>query len=227
MPLFTLLRAVAYKESIKTRHSILLLTLFNIAVLFWNFLSVRRLFMLDHSEVVWYRVMDLGQVPYTSLSMIPPLTALIFCAVQFLLEMRDARIRISLHTPCDSSIMVLAHAFYGILFLTTLFALDALLLFFTMHHYFPYEVAISAVYDAMPWFVSGLFVYLGGCFVLLEPQIKRKALGFILFGGMCFPLYLYGSAGFYHSIIWYFILCIPFMFLTMALPADDYRNRWS
>ncbi len=226
MKISTVLYAVFYKESIKTRYVMAGLLLANFFIMLWNYLVTRRLFIQDHSEVVWYRTIDLRQIPYEGLVFVPLISALIFCAIQFIQETRDGRIRISLHTPCDSAVVVLLHAVYGLCFLFLLFALDAALLFITMIKYYPVEVASSALITALPWFLAGFYAYLGGAFVLLEPQLKRKILAAIVCFGLTVPLFIYRTVGFYQDIWPLFALTIPVMLYSIALSADDYRNRW-
>ncbi len=218
--------AVFYKESIKTFKVMIALFFANLIFMAWNFISIRRLFMQDHSEVVWYRTMNLGQIPYADLAFIPLISAVIFCIYQFLQEMRDGRIRIALHAPCDSGLVVLLHALYGVFYLSILFMLDALILYISLLNYYSNEVGISALITTLPWFIAGIYAYLGGAFVLLEPQAKRRLLAAIVCLGLCIPLFLYRSAGFYIDILPFFILLIPCMFYAIALSADDYRNRW-
>ncbi len=220
------LKAVFYKESIKMRTMMLGIFVANMAVMIWNFLTLRRLYMLDHSEVVWFRTINLGQIPYTDLMFIPIISAIVFCIVQFLQEMRDGRIRIALHAPCDSALVVLWHALFGTLFLVCLFAVDALILYASMCLYYTAEVGNAALLTTLPWFIAGIYAYLGGAFVLLEPQIKRRILAAIVCFGLCIPLYFYRNTGFYVDILPFFVLLIPCMFYIIALSADDYRNRW-
>ncbi len=226
MNTFSAFTAIFFKESIKTRYIMLLLFAANMLYMLWNFISLRRLYMQDHSEVVWYRTVNLGQIPYDGLMFVPFITAIIFCIYQFLQEMRDGRIRIALHAPYDSSLLVLVHAFFGVVFLGAVFAFDALILYISMTNYYPTDVGISALITTLPWFIAGFYAYFGGAFVMLEPQPKRKALAGIVCFGLCLPLFMYTKTGFYVDILPFFILLIPFMFYSIALSADDYRNRW-
>ncbi len=218
--------AIFYKESIKTRYMMLMLLSANIVYMAWNFITLRRLYIQDHSEVVWYRTVNLGQIPYDDLMFVPFITAVIFCLFQFLQEMRDGRIRIALHAPCDSSLIVLLHALFGMFFLSFVFVCDALILYVSIVNYYPSDVGISAIITSLPWFIAGFYAYLGGAFVLLEPQPKRKILAGIVYFGLCIPLFMYTKTGFYVDILPFFILLIPFMIYSIALSADDYRNRW-
>ncbi len=220
------LYAVFYKEAIKTRYMMLLLFAANMLYMVWNFIILRRLFMQDHSEVVWYRTINLGQIPYEGMMFVPFITSIIYCIFQFLQEMRDGRIRIALHAPYDSSLIVLLHVLFGATFLGAIFTFDAIILYLSILNYYTPEVGLSALITVLPWFIAGFYIYLGGAFVLLEPQPKRKTLAALVCLGLCIPLFLYRSSGFYVDVLPYFILLIPIMFYSIALSADDYRNRW-
>ncbi len=227
MRLSSALYAIFYKESIKTRSMMLLLFVANMVYMAWNFIILRRLFIQDHSEVVWYRTINLGQTPYEGLMFVPFVTAIIYCLFQFLQEMRDGRIRIALHAPCDSCLVVLLHTLFGMTFLLAVFACDALILYLSIIKYYPTEVGISALITTLPWFIAGFYAYLGGAFVLLEPQPKRKYLAAVVCFGLCVPLFLYKNTGFYVDILPFFLALIPCMFYCITLSADDYRNRWT
>ncbi len=226
MNIFSMLKSVFYKERVKTASMAGILFLVNMAFMGWIFLSIRRLFALDHSEVVWYRVMNLGQIPYDAMAFLPLMTAIVFCLFQFLQEMRDARIRISLHLPCDSSTIVLFHALYGLVFLAIIFIFDALALFAISQYYFPFEFSISALETALAWFVAGLYAYLGGAFLLLEPLKKRKFLAFLITFIISMQLLIFDTASFYNAVICLFILLLLPMFYAIAISAEDYRDRW-
>ncbi len=223
----SVLSSIFYKESIKTFPMALGLFFLNTCFMIWNFVVLRQLFILDHSEVVWYRVMNLGQIPYQDLMFIPLMSAIAFCLFQFLEEMRDARIRISLHLPCDSSSIVLFHAFFGLVFLSLLFSFDIIALLVMLRYYFPSEICFSAFVTTLPWFLAGLFAYLGGTFVLLEPQIKRKSLGVVITFIICLELLSFHSTAYYENIIYVYFILLPCMFYSIAVSADDYRNRWA
>lgn len=227
MELYKNALAIFYKEMIKMRYAALCIGLANILFVAWNTLLVRGLFIQEHSEVVWYRVMNLGQIPYESLWMLPIITAILFCCIQMLPEIRDGKIRIVLHAPCDSRLMLQFHLLFGMCFLIVLFMLDMGIMLYVLHYFFPLEAVQTASVTMLAWFLGGILCYIGCCFLLLEPQMKRRILIFFIFGGMILPLFLYSDAGFYRNILAYFFALIPVCFMATAVAADDYRNRWT
>lgn len=216
---------VFFKESIKTRSCMLLLLAGSLLFLGRLWLEIRRLFLLDHPEIVWYRVMDLGQIPHDSLTLVPVLCACIFCCCQFLPEMRDERLRISLHLPCGTAPLVLAHLLYGLCFLTLLYGLLGLGLVLILRVFFPPESVVQALLACLPWFLAGLYAYLCTACVLLEPGRRARLLGVQLGAGLCTPLLLKAAPGSFAPVLPFFILGLPLLLVGLLLPALHFRHR--
>ncbi|MDO5484655.1 MAG: hypothetical protein Q4F27_07065 [Desulfovibrionaceae bacterium] len=217
--------AFFFKEFVKTGVCMAVLTLSSAAFMTWQWLNVRRLFMLDHPEIVWYRVMDLGQVPYAALAFLPIACAFVFCCCQFLPEMRDERLRISLHLPCGMVVLVLAHLLFGLCFLSLLFLGDALLLMLILGTCFPEEAVSTALLTSLPWFLAGLIAYLCVAYAILEPQRRAKLMGLLLGLGLCVPLLGKAAPGSLVPALPCFALILPLLIIGVFLPALNFRHR--
>lgn len=217
--------SIFYKEFFKTRLGMVLLLGGNALFMGWLWLDIRRLFLLDHPEIVWYRVMDLGQIPYMPLTFLPAICGCIFCCFQFLPEMRDERLRISLHLPCAMPVLILSHLLYGLTFLSLLFALNALALILISHAYFPPDAVLLALQTTAPWFLAGLYAYLCMTCCLLEPRPRARLLGLLLGGGLCAPLLIRTAPGSLAPCLPAFLLLMPLLVIGLLLPALHYRHR--
>lgn len=220
-----IIAGVFYKESIKTRLCMAGLVAASLIWLGWLWLEVRHLFLLDHPEIVWYRVMDLGQMPHTSLAFLPVICGLVFCCCQFLPEMRDERLRISLHLPCGMAPLMLAHFLFGLLFLSLLSLLDILLLLLMLGQHFPAEAVKTALFTALPWFLAGLYAYLCMAYALLEPQRRARLTGIVLGFGLCTPLLLKVQPGALAPALPWLALPLPLLLVGLLLPAMNFRHR--
>ena len=221
----TLLRAVFYKEAVKLRLPALVLLLFNAVFLAWMFVDVRHLFRLDHPEVVWYRVIGLGQVPYDAITFIPLLSGLLFACIQFLPEMRDERLRLSLHLPVGSNSVILAHLAAGLLGLGLLYLCNVAFLVWTTLHFFPYNVLSSMLLTYLPWLMAGLIGYLGLTLALLEPGLRQRVFNLLLTAGLIIPLYETADPGAYAPTLPVFSLVPLLLLLAVLLPAYHFRHR--
>ena len=223
--MYRIFAGVFFKECIKTRLCMLALSVFSLAYMAWIWLGVHRLFLLDHPEIVWYRVMDLGQIPYAALAALPVTCACVFCCCQFLPEIRDERLRISLHLPCGMALLMLAHFLFGLLFLALLYLLDGLLLTLILQRHFPQEAVHMAQLTSLPWFLAGFFAYLCTAHTLLEPQHRSRLMGLLLGLGLCTPLLVKTTPGALAPALPWFALLLPLLLAGLLLPCMNFRHR--
>ncbi|MBQ7608501.1 MAG: hypothetical protein IJU76_11120 [Desulfovibrionaceae bacterium] len=217
--------AIFFKEYIKTRLGMLLLICAGACAVCWIGLGVNRLFLLDHPEIVWYRTMDLHQIPYVAYRFVPLLSAIAFCFFQFLPEMRDERMRLSLHLPCPLFFLMLAHFCYGLAYLALLFCaeLGALLLILSL--LYPTEAVSTAFWTMLPWCLAGIYAYLCFAWLLLEPKKKTKLLALLLFAAVSLPLLMDWTPGGYTKAILPFLVGIFLLVSGLFLSAIHFRTR--
>jgi hypothetical protein len=221
----TLVTGIFFKEFVKLRTGWLVLLVLSAAFLAWVGLETRQLFRLDHPEVVWYRVIALGQVHYAPLRFVPLITGLVFACMQFLPEMRDERLRLALHLPVDSNVVILGHLAAGAAGLGLLLGCEAAFVAGLTLHYFPAEVARTALLTILPWLLAGLVGYLGQAIVLLEPGLKRRVFYMLLTAGLVAPLFEHVSPGGYARALPWFFAVPPLLALGALLPAGRFRHR--
>ena len=197
----------------------------NVGVAVYVFVHTRRLFVLDHPEIVWYRVLHLGQINYEDFKYIPLLSGIIISVIQFLPEMWEQRLRISLHLPVSSTKLIFTHLFIGLVALClAVFPSVAALIWMTVI-YFPSETLLTVVQTTFPWFLAGVAAYFGGTLVLIEPNLKFKTFNMIISAGVA-GLYLqWAEPGQYSGIIHWFLIPIFLMLLSVLLPAYRFRYR--
>lgn len=164
-----MIRSILLKEYLKLRGHAAAALLLNLAVMAYIYTAMRKLFLMDHAEVVWYRVMHLGTLFYDPFMYLPAITGLFIATAQFLPETVSQRFRISLHLPLPPHVLVLGHIMVGLAALAAIVALDLAALSLMTASRFPHETVVSAVLTALPWGLAGVTSYLGGALVLLEP----------------------------------------------------------
>ena len=220
-----MLKAIFYKEFLKIRWSWLILIALNGLLMAYIFIETRHLFVMDHAEVVWYRVLHLGQIHYGHLKFAPPVTGLLLACIQYLPEMTGERMRLSLHLPVFPHRLIMAHLVVGLSALGLIIALDLVTLSQITARYFPAEAVSTTFLTALPWGLAGLAAYLGLTLALLEPSYKLKLFNLALTAGVA-GLFLHPAepGGYSHSLL-LLILPILLMIPAMMLPAYRFRYR--
>ena len=217
--------AVFRKEYYKIRRLWFMVLAMNLAVCVHLWMTTRRLFILDHPEVVWYRVLHLGQIHYDSLVYVPVITGILVACIQYLPEMWGERLKLSLHLPMSPHILILIHVWVGLVALVLALLPDMATLVWVTGQYFPIQAVATSVQTALPWFMAGIAAYLGATLVILEPHYKRKGFNLAL-GAGCIAIYLKpAEPGSYAHITLFLLIPLICMAVSVLLPAFRFRFR--
>ncbi|BBO76505.1 hypothetical protein DSCW_39220 [Desulfosarcina widdelii] len=220
-----ILKPISLKEYLKIRWLWLSLLALNGLLMAYVYVETRRLFIFDHAEIVWYRVMQLGQVHYHHLKCAPLITGLLLAAIQYLPEMIGERLRLSLHLPVSPHRLVMAHVLVGLTALGLVIALDLSALSLITARFFPAEAVATALLTALPWCLAGMAAYLGATLALLEPGYRLKLFNLAVAAGVAGLFFRPAEPGGYLlqwcNLAAFLLLLIP----AVLLPAYRFRYR--
>ena len=220
-----MLRPIFYKEFIKTRWLWLTLLGLNGLVLAYVYIDTRHLFAMEHAEVVWYQVMQLGRMYYRPLKYALVLTGAVMAFIQYLPEMTGERLRLALHLPIPAHGVVLAHVLVGLGAVGLVLLMDLGVLAWITAGFLPAESVHAALWTALPWGLAGLASYLGVTLGLLEPAYGLKLFNLAVAAGVA-GLFLQPLApGAYVTILPALAGLAALMVPAVLLPAYRFRYR--
>jgi hypothetical protein len=220
-----MLGPILFKEYLKIRWLWLMLVALNLLLMGHIYIDARHLFAMDHAEMVWYRVIHLGQIHYAGLKYAPMLTGLLVACIQYLPEMAGERLRLSRHLPVSPHRLILAHVVVGLTAVVLVIVLDMASLALISFMYFPTEAVSSALATSLPWGLAGLASYLGVTLALLEPGYRLKLFNLAISAGVV-GLFLYpAEPGGYRDTLAFLGLLVVFMIPAVLLPAYRFRFR--
>ncbi|GAB7024430.1 hypothetical protein [Salidesulfovibrio brasiliensis] len=222
-----MLRSILLKEYLKLRGSMLAALLLNLAVVGYIYTAMRKLFLMDHAEVVWYRVMHLGTLYYDPYTYVPVLTGALLAAAQFLPETVSHRFRISLHLPLSPHMLVLGHILVGLSAVAAILAIDAAVIAGMTAMRFPAEVVTRTMLTILPWTLAGVTAYLGVTLVLLEPTWRLRMVNAAIGAGLTSLLLWQEAPGAYERILPLLALGILAFVPSVLYPAYRFRYRRS
>ena len=219
-----LLGPIYYKEYLKIRWPWLTLLVLNGLLMAYIFIDTRRLFILDHAEIVWYRVMHLNQIYYTHMKYAPLITGLLLAGIQYLPEMVAERLRLSLHLPVSPHRLILAHILVGLTAALLIILVNVTGLALITARIFPVEAVATALWTIVPWCMAGLTAYLGLTLALLEPTYRLKVYHLVVAAGVAGLYLLPATPGGYSPSMP--ILAVPLLLLIPAVLLPAYRFRY-
>lgn len=208
------LAAVLYKEWLKTRYALLGIgAAWGVALLF-NFVLVYRMVRLEGAPAAWEAVIYQGLNLLSTLRWLPLAAGLALGLAQFLPEVRQNRLKLTLHLPLSDARLLAALLGYGYALQMAFAAIVMPIAYLLLRPLFPIEIVNSQLQTALPWFVTGTAAYGLVAWICIEPTARRRV-AYAVLGAACLYLgFLSEAQGAYSYMIWGQLL-----FALGVLPA--------
>jgi len=155
-----MLRAIFYKEWLKTRWYYLVAVLLSLGFVGYVLLNFFRAAGLKGIAHLWEVMLLRDAVFVDLLQFVPLVVGLLFAVVQFVPEMQRKCLKLTLHLPCPELRMIGAMLLYGVLLLGALFAVSLGVLFVAFRAVLAPELVRHILLTAAPWYAAGIAAYL-------------------------------------------------------------------
>lgn len=165
-----------YKEWLKTRWAFLGTLLLGIAAILYIFTAVGNKITLLGAKTVLLRILydEPPVIYYASFRYIPLLTALAVGISQYVPEITQKRIRLTLHLPVKNNTLIAGMAGFGIILLTIGYLLYTGLFLYCNTRLFPEEITKPVMISLTPWLLGGYIAYNFIAMIAMEPGKWRK-----------------------------------------------------
>lgn len=170
----TLFYALSYKEWMKTRRILGIFVLIFAVTVIYSIIDIRHDIRIDGADNVWYRYFFQGASVASLFRWIPSLTGLAVALSQFVPEMTNKRLKLTLHLPSGESSIMVCMLLYGVLCLILLFAVSEGVLVLLAEAVLPFEIIWSMLQQHFPWLVAGIAAYGFTAWICIEPQWKQR-----------------------------------------------------
>lgn len=213
-----------YKEWIKTRWIILLFALVNFGFSLYVVLNLRRVILLKGAAHLWEVALTRDAIFITLMKFLPLITGLLFAIFQFLPEMAQKRLKLTLHLPQNHFRSVFQMLIFGLGVLTTIFALDFIFLACAVRFYFAFEIFSQIMLTALPWFFAGLLGFLLCAWCCLELSWLRRVIYAALSSWALWLFFFDNSPQAYNNFLPFMILGIIFAISLPMLSVDRFKK---
>lgn len=203
-----MIKSIIFKEWIKSRWILFIILMIFAAVIGYTFMNVSRGLRMAGGQHIWEMIVQKGITFVDFAKYLPLLAGLLLALAQYIPEMTNKRLKLSLHLPLSESKILLYMIGYGLVSLIILFALAYTLLYAGLYHFFCSEVAQWNMAKANPWFLGGLISYLLASWVCIEPVWKQRILNSIIALISVWVFYFDETAEAYSPFIGYLILLV-------------------
>lgn len=185
-----MIKALLYKEWIKTRWFLLAIAIAGLLLHIYMFMRVGRSIRLVGAEHIWDVIITRNQFLFSELKYLPLLSGALLGLSQFIPEITNRRIKLTFHLPLPEKTITTWMVGFGFILLTGLFLVQFTGLFTGMHLLFAPEIVNNGALTVLPWYVAGLWAYLACVFVAVEPTWRMRIPNLLISTGLIRILFL-------------------------------------
>jgi len=219
-----MLKSIIYKEWIKTRWFLLILTVLGLLAVGNIFLKVQHNIVFNEAHKYWYLILFQGQIYFKSLKFIPLAVGLLIALVQYIPEITDKRIKLTFHLPIKENKILLMMLGYGFSALLISFALMFVIFTALSYHFMPKEIVHAALVSITPWFLAGFAAYFLGALITLEAIWKYRIFYFLASAAFILFYFEYSMGGGYAFLNWKLAALTALISLSLTFSAYRFRK---
>lgn len=168
-----------YKEWLKIRWSILASVVLGVAIVIYIFLNVDNGVRMNGGFNYLMKVLyGIPQENYyrTWIMYVPLLVALCVGLPQYIPEVLDKRIKLTLHLPINNTKALYHMVLFGFFSLIITYLVVFGLFFVLNNRYFPFEESMAVLLSMTPWLLGGIATYFMIAMIALEPNLLYQIL---------------------------------------------------
>lgn len=148
--------------------------------------------------------------------LMPALLGVLLAVVQFVPEMAQKRLKLTLHLPFPQWKMILLMSGIGLGALALLFIVQTAVLWGYFHALLAPELVARILLTALPWYLAGLTLYLLTAWICLEPTWKRRLANLLIAVGVCRIFFLSDTPQAYDGMLsWLALLLVCSLFFPL------------
>lgn len=203
-----LFKALSYKEWVKTRKFVFVVLLLLAAVTVYAYIDVTYSIRVNEAVNVWYGFIFQGMSVSGLMMYLMPLSGIAMAIVQFVPEMTNKRLKLTLHLPASETRLVSAMLLFGYGVLLVLYLASMGLLSLLVGRILPAEVICMMVSQLLPWAMAGLAGYGFTVWVCVEPSWKQRLFNMLISLGLLAVFFVSLYPGTYSGFVWGMMLIL-------------------
>lgn len=183
-------KAIFYKEWIKTRRYTLLALILSLVFVGYALLQLQRVIGFKGVGHLWEILLSRDTVFIEVLTYVPLAIGMLMAVVQFVPEMQQKRLKLTLHLPFPQRRMITLMLGAGLVQVLGVFLLNYVVLWIYLQSILAPELVSRILLTALPWYLCGLTGYLLAAWICLEPTWYRRIVNLLIAAGVIRIFYL-------------------------------------
>lgn len=207
--------AFFYKEWIKTRYFFMMALLLSVLFCVYSMFNINRVIELKGAVHIWEVMLQRDAIFIHYLRFVPLLLGIVAGIMQFLPEMQQKRIKLTLHLPCSIHRSIGAMLLFGAGLLTFISLVNLFLLDLFLSQHFAVELVRRIILTGLVWYVAGLAAYFFAAWICLEPTWKMRVLDLLVAVAVLRIFFISETPEAYNDFL---PLLVVYTLLASALP---------
>ena len=219
-----MLKAIFYKEFIKSRWYYLVASLVIVCFSAYAGLYLNRLAELAGMQNLWEYILAKNDSLVTIIKYVPLIAGIGGAVSQFAPEMYRKCLKLTLHLPYGHIKLIGAMLLFGVVALVVPSLLAILVLQLSIINILPYEIRIAILQATLPWFMAGIAGYLLASWVVLQPVWKKRIWQMVLSAFIIKIYFITDTPIAYVPSLWWIVITTPALCLLSVLSLNDFKE---
>ena len=191
------------------------------AIFYKEWIKTRRYTLLGH---LWEILLSRDTVFIEVLTYVPLAIGVLMAVVQFVQEMQQKRLKLTLHLPFPQRRMVTLMLSSGLVQVLGIFLLNYAVLWIYLQSILAPELVSRILLTALPWYLCGLTGYLLAAWICLEPTWYRRIVNLLIAAGVIRIFYLGTTPEAYNCFLIGLVLYVVVIVLLPQLSVARFKQ---
>lgn len=175
-----MVKAIFYKEWIKTRWFLLGAILILWAFAAFAMLNIDKMIDVNGAQPVWEFILSKDATFLSMLTYIPLLLGVLLGVFQYVPEMQRKCLKLTLHLPFATNRMMFCMVFYGLAVLLVVYIPAILTILLGLNSFFASEMTMHMILSLTAPLLAGFLGYVFASWITLEPTWKMRILNILI-----------------------------------------------
>lgn len=216
-------KAILLKEWIKIRIILLVALVASFSATIYALLKINRVISFKGGFHLWEIILTRDVVFIEVLKYIPLLLGVMFAVAQFVPEMTQKRLKLTLHLPYSHTRMIAMMLLSGISMLILIDLANVALMSVYLNSVLPAELLHRVLITSVPWYMGGIAAYAVVAWICLEPTRGRKVSALFIGLGVVYLFFASDYPQAYDNILGILLLVIVALFFFAQLSVARFK----
>jgi len=219
-----MIKAIFYKEWIKIRWSLLLISLVYVLTILYTLISMNRSFRFAGDVHLWEMIIQKDLVLIDLLKYLPLIAGVLIAIAQYIPEMIKRKLKLTIHLPLSPEKSIWNMLTFGLVALLLINGIGAIIVSSILHFKLASDILVLWMQAFVPCVMAGFTAYLLTSWVCIEPQWKQRIINIIIALALIFLHFIKVPSGAYVMFVPVLLVFDAFCALFVFFSVSRFRQ---